>query len=265
MKCLICGSASWIVRFSYGEPDKYEKWQKITDVTRSWLKCSHCGFYTQTRNYPLKKLEAIYQKGYRDAKFRGQDIEQAFKQITELPYEESENRKRLAWFTVACGHVTVLDVGSGLGVWPALLNQYGIAVSCVETNTDSIWFLTEKLGLTCFKDIKDNHCAYQVISLIHLLEHIEDPDDFLNKVKRLLLPGGELFIEVPDASEFNYLDKDHDEFNSTHVYFYNICSLSRLLERNGFIILSAKRMHYKKRKLTRLIVTAGLNEDLHGP
>ena len=263
MKCLICDNRNWMVQFSYGNPDKYEKWQGIKNPMRSWLKCTSCGFYMQSRNYPLKKLEGIYDSGYRDKKFRGVDIEESFAYTWDIPIEESENHKRFAWYIASCGAVTVLDIGSGFGVWPALLSKYDIAVSCVETNKDSIWFLTEKLGLTCFKDIKDCHCAYQAITLIHVLEHIQDPDAFLNAIQRLLLPAGEVFIEVPDASEFNYLDKHHDEFNSCHCHFYDMSSLYRLLERNGYVVKDMHRQFYKKRGLTRLMVVAELKDAIN--
>jgi predicted SAM-dependent methyltransferase len=263
MKCLICGSASWKVSFAYDKPDKYEKWQGIKNVKRSWLKCKNCGFHTQTRNYPLERLEGIYRDGYRDKKFRGEDIKQAFKRIYNLPYKESENRRRLGWYMIACGACTVIDIGSGLGVWPQLLRKCGVAVSCIEENLESIWFLTQELDLTCFQSIETNHCAYQAASLIHVLEHIEEPDSFLNSIKTLLLPGGEVFIEVPDASEFNYLDKDHDEFNSCHCHFYNTPSLYRLLERNGYIVKDMHRQFYKKRGLTRLMVVAELEDEIN--
>jgi 2-polyprenyl-3-methyl-5-hydroxy-6-metoxy-1,4-benzoquinol methylase len=117
--------------------------------------------------------------------------------------------------------------------------------------------------MTCFKNIKEDHCAYQAVTMIHVLEHMQDPDGFLNAIKRLLLPGGEVFIEVPDSSEFNYLDKDHDEFNSCHCYFYDAPSLYRLLERNNYTVKDMHRQFYKKRGLTRLMAVAELNDAIN--
>jgi hypothetical protein len=57
----------------------------------------------------------------------------------------------------------------------------------------------------------------------------------LTKARRQLRDDGSIFIEVPDGIEFDYLDRDHDDFNSLHLWFYKDASLLEMLDRTGFI------------------------------
>jgi 2-polyprenyl-3-methyl-5-hydroxy-6-metoxy-1,4-benzoquinol methylase len=266
MKCIACdrGRTFWFEKFKYDKPDKYEQWQKIKHVKRAWHQCSRCGFYHQTRDYSLERLQRIYQGGYRNPEFRSETIEESFKRISSMPYARSENKNRYDWYSQTCNINNILDIGSGIGVWPALLKSYGANVVCVEENKYSTKFITESLGLPCYKKLADIHSRFETITLIHVLEHIQDPILFLTSLHRLMYSYGnlditsELFIEVPDDQEFNYLEKDHDEFNSCHVYFYSMASLYKILEKSGFLVKEMHREYYPYRSLSRVMAVAQL-------
>jgi len=256
-KCPICKNAHWLTIRRSNEPDKYEELAGIENVRRSWVRCINCGFYSQIRNYPIADLEMIYKKGYRDESFRGESIEQAFNRINAI--ENNENESRYLWFGRNIRYdetVNVLDVGSGIGVWPNILKKAEFEVDCVEENEDSIDFIYNKLGLKCFRGLGSVYGQYDTVSIIHVLEHIEKPSDFLLKIKTFLRPGGTLFVEVPDSCEFNYLPENHDEFNSCHVGFYDMGSLYRLLVSAGFTVSDMHIERTKQRNLSRVMCLA---------
>ena len=258
IKCSICGnSKSFITVHSYNSPDKYEEYVGIDNVNRSWVRCMKCGFYIQIRNYNLKDLEIIYKRGYREEDFRGETIEQAFDRITGL--EESENEARYLWFAMNRTYKdsrSVLDVGSGIGVWPYLLKKAEYDVDCVEENELSIDFIYEKLGMRCLSGLDAAVGKYDTVTMLHVLEHIENPVEFLKKVQSFVRPGGSIFVEVPDSCEFSYLDKNHDEFNSCHVAFYNMGTLHRMLESVGFTVIDMHVEKTKERNLSRVMCLA---------
>lgn len=258
IKCQICNNESNLITlYTYGSADKYEKWMGIEDVNRCWLMCMRCGFHFQIRNYDIKKLEKIYKYGYRQKGFRTETIEEAFERIRNT--EDNENESRYIWFGMHIKYEeskNVLDIGSGIGVWPEILTRTGFNVDCVEENELSIDFIYEKLGLKCFNGIDNVLGEYDVISLIHVLEHIEKPVVFLKKIKKLLREGGKIFVEVPDASEFKYLEKDHDEFNSCHVVFYDMGNLFRILKFAGYHVTDMHIEKTKQRNLTRIMCLA---------
>jgi 2-polyprenyl-3-methyl-5-hydroxy-6-metoxy-1,4-benzoquinol methylase len=253
MACLICDARnSQEIIYSYNTPDKYEAYMGLQDVNRHWMHCGNCGHYHQTHNYPLWVLEKIYENGYREPKFRGKTIDQTFNEIMATPWRESENKQRADWFAAHTENESLLDVGAGIGVFPVLMKDFGYEVECVEENKISRDFLGYK-GVLCWDKIPEDH-SYWCVSLVHVLEHIQDPDDFLKKVKKVC--KRHLFVEVPDAREFAYLSKDHDEFNSCHLWFFTLQNLITLIERNGFTVAEVTRKFYPQRKLSRILVLA---------
>src|SRR5262249_36953159 len=55
------------------------------------------------------------------------------------------------------------------------------------------------------------HGRFDLITVVHVLEHASRPIAFLEEVRRLLSPGGILLIQVPDVAEnpFDMLVTDH--------------------------------------------------------
>jgi hypothetical protein len=220
----------------------------IDNVDRDWARCMECGHYQQDRNYPLADLEKIYEDGYRSFNFRGETIENAYNKVMAIP--NNENSQRCEWLIENIGDVkTILDFGSGLGVFPGFLSTRGYNVDCVEVNNDSNGFIQYKLKIPCYFEIPAQR--YDLITFVHVLEHIEKPGDFLP-----LLNTDKIFIEVPDAIEFELLDKNHEEFNSCHCHFFSAENLGRLLNNCGYKILDEYDIHYKERNLSRIMVIA---------
>ena len=254
MACLICGRSRFTTLREYQEPDIYEKYQGITSVYRAWRQCRSCMFQYQIRNYPLNELEAIYKKGYRDKAFRGVNIRQAYNKVYVLPKDQSESWQRAEWFSknVNVGK-RVLDVGSGLGIFPKHLMDFGYEVDCTEENTHSVKFIKNVLKIPCYTKLP-KIMNYDIISLVHILEHIPDPDDFIKK-----FGGIKLFIEVPDGKYFDTLKNSHDDLNSCHLWGFDFHTLELLLQRNGYHVTAAKRVHHDKRNLNRLMMVAQCN------
>lgn len=251
MNCKICGSNGWINRGIRTEPDKYEKWMGIENVRRRWRKCLGCGVWEHWRNYDLAELEKIYSDGYRDPKFRGDNIRQAMLKIYNLPDEKSENHKRIEWLLKTMGLPdTLLDIGSGLGVFPLKLRELGTSIKCVEYNNESIEML-KWLRVECLKEIPDE--KFDLISMTHVLEHIETPVEYLESLHNNLEEDGRLFIEVPDAIEFELLPPVHDDFNSCHTHFYDVPGLMKLLNRAEFEATDIHRVHYEERNTHRIM------------
>jgi len=258
MNCKVCGSNGWLNNSSTNEPDKYEKWMGITDVKRCWRKCLGCGLWHHRRNYPLEQLDKIYEDGYRHPDFRGETLRQAFRKIITIPLEDSENKRRIEWLlnTIDTPE-TLLDIGSGIGVFPYEIRKHRVDVQCVESNNDSIE-LINTLGMKCTKEIPDGE--FDVVSVIHVLEHIEDPVEFLISLHDSLKPDGKLFIEVPDAIEFDRLPPFSDEFNSCHTHFYDVSTLCRVLARAVYNVTDIHREHYKDRNLHRIMMVCQKGE-----
>lgn len=251
--CPLCHSDG-VIRRIYNSSDKYQKLIGIFDDVRVWYICPSCRLHWQTNCLTYTDLQNIYDH-YRDTSFRNESLKDIFLRVNSLEPEESENYYRYQWFSKHIGMDTgtVLDIGSGFGIWPYELSKHGWEVHCIEPNEESSKFINEYLKIPCSNSYGLEVCnkTYDVVSLIHVLEHIDRPLELLNGIKKVLNPGGYLFVEVPDGVEFKHLAADHDEFNSTHLFFYDTGSLFNLLNR-VFYVKDIHRVHYKSRGLYRI-------------
>ena len=250
MRCVLCECCPLEFSHSCNGPDKYEKWMGISDVKREWLYCPDCGLWHHARNYPLSQLERIYEEGYRNVDFRGENIKQAFDRIMAI--KDSENDTRVKWL-LKTAHTpkTLLDIGSGTGVFPYAMKEKGACVWCTEENIHSLGFINS-LGIKCVKGIP-YYAKFAMVSIVHVLEHIEDPVRFLKGLHKVIQANGKLFVEVPDAEAFNWLDPDHDDFNSCHTHSYDVSTLYGILKKAKYDVKDIHRVFYPERKLSRIM------------
>jgi len=73
---------------------------------------------------------------------------------------------------------------------------------------------------------------FELISLLHVLEHVSDLKSFLEQIKTRLVKNGRLFIEVPfhQDNPFELLIVDH-------CNHFNVRTLRRAIERHGFHVI----------------------------
>jgi len=81
-----------------------------------------------------------------------------------------------------------------------------------------------------------NKAAETVLST-ELMEHLEDPNNFLDEVARILRPGGHLLLSVP------FLEPSHEE--PRDFYRFTEYGLRNLLDRHGFEVIAVwERGHW---------------------
>jgi len=109
-----------------------------------------------------------------------------------------------------------LDIGTGSGVFLRAVHKrfeararlYAQDISAaahdrLKADLPIEWFYAGELS--------EIDRQFDVISMIHVLEHVPSPVEFLNQVKRLLKDDGVLLIQVPDLQEtvFDSVIFDH--------------------------------------------------------
>lgn len=134
----------------------------------------------------------------------------------------------------------VLDVGTGAG---ELLDELKTGtrasqVDAVEPQAASAAML-RSLGYTVHEDIARVDEQYDVITLMHVLEHLEDPVGMLRRCRELLSPGGTLVVEVPHARDILLQELACDAFAehsfwSEHLMLHTRQSLGIFIEAAGF-------------------------------
>jgi SAM-dependent methyltransferase len=141
---------------------------------------------------------------------------------------------------------TMLDVGCGAGQLLLRAINMGYQAQGLDTDPLAIRFASEHVGLPVRLGSLDALRAtesFDVISIIGVLEHIQDPVAFLSQASGHLNPGGEMLIGVPNADSLNRWvsgrsQHDWDMFlEPGHLYHYGHNSLVRVAGRAGLKVL----------------------------
>jgi SAM-dependent methyltransferase len=140
----------------------------------------------------------------------------------------------------------VLDVGCSTGRYLEKLQRYGWDVYGVESNPIIADYARQKRGLNIHAGTLEAAefpaQFFDAIVFSHVLEHLHDPLAELQEVRRILKPGGQLVIALPNwGSLGRKLFKEHWMALEIprHLYHFDVTHLRRLLEKAGFNQITA--------------------------
>jgi SAM-dependent methyltransferase len=135
----------------------------------------------------------------------------------------------------------LLDVGTSIGLFLDLARERGWDGVGTEFGERALAYARDELGL----DVTDKTLAeagfepnsFDVVTLLSVLEHVNDPRAMLREVRELLKPGGTLFLIVPnvDSLACRVLHEKAATFDGrNHLIYLSPRTLPRLLEAEGF-------------------------------
>ncbi|HLY78337.1 MAG TPA: class I SAM-dependent methyltransferase, partial [Caulobacteraceae bacterium] len=143
-----------------------------------------------------------------------------------------------------------LEVGCGEGWLLAAAEAAGFEVRGLDFSDDGLMrFHPELLDRATFGDAFENlerlietGAKFDVIALEHVLEHVLEPERLLQRLPRLLAPGGVCAITVPNdfsplqlaAREAGQIDREFWLAPPQHLNYFEARSLTALLDRLGF-------------------------------
>lgn len=142
----------------------------------------------------------------------------------------------------------LLDVGSGGGFFPYVARHQGIEARGIEPNRGFAQYALGELGVPTthafFQDVEWPAESFDMITLNHVLEHVEDPCQALRRLRRWLKPSGYLVVEVPNIEATYHAPQNR--FHLGHLYNFNSATLQRLGEKaqlgvHGSQLVTAER------------------------
>lgn len=111
---------------------------------------------------------------------------------------------------VGCRSKKCLELGLGSGATVDILSQHFDKYvvldgdrTLIERYKKRCPDTTAEIIETYFEDYEMPGGGYDIIVLGHILEHVNDPHQILKKYTRFLLPGGKMYIAVPNAEALN--------------------------------------------------------------
>ena len=190
--------------------------------------CTSCGLGVTLPRVSGNNLARYYSEGYYKKRKSEAD---AYINRTRLKkvMRMSAGKKLL---DVGCGNGALIEVFENAG-WDAQGSEMAPPEHFVS---DSV---PKKIFIGDIRATPFSPKSFDVITLFHVLEHMTEPRESLEKVRTLLRDGGLLVIEVPNQASGQARLTKGRWFNvdvPRHVFHFTPRSLTLILEKTGFRI-----------------------------
>ena len=144
----------------------------------------------------------------------------------------------------------LLDIGTGTGYFAATMEQRGWKVEAIEKNAQARVFAKEHFGL----EVKGEEAlqefepgSFDVITLWHVMEHLEHLDEMWECLRGLLSDRGVLIGAVPncssdDAGKYGEYWAAYDV--PRHLWHFTPVTIQQLASKHGFIMAARHPMPF---------------------
>ena len=225
-KCKICGS------------NKLFKFHFTSDELIIY-KCQNCRVQFLNPQYSNEYLEQLYSKYTIDQSGNNESLYRSHNDCLIMIEKFSKNKNNL------------FDIGSGNGHLISLAKKRGWDPIGYDVDCTTVSKIKSKLGIEIlcgdFLNLNIPAEKYEVVTMLHVIEHLKEPILYLNKVKEILVPEGVLFLALPNIHSRSanlklileklkikrknigaYYDTGH------HLWYFTPKTIRHILEKNGF-------------------------------
>jgi 2-polyprenyl-3-methyl-5-hydroxy-6-metoxy-1,4-benzoquinol methylase/predicted RNA-binding Zn-ribbon protein involved in translation (DUF1610 family) len=238
--CPLCGQSRTSV---ISEMDSF-------GFTVRYYLCQTCGFVFQNPGESAAADPAFYAETYRK-----------LYQATEEPTAKDLRQQRLrAEYQLnlmqqhgVCRLWRALDIGASSGTLMQTIHEaYGGEIIGVEPG-NAYRKLAEEKGFKLYPSVEQlqaNETArFDLVTMMHVLEHLEDPLGTLKEIRSNLLDdNGFLLVEVPNFYA-------HDSYELAHLSCFTEHTLSEMLKQAGYKIMHMRKHGYPRSETLDLYLT----------
>lgn len=228
IKCNLCGKDDFTVLFHAGVA-------QLNQIVR----CNKCGLmYANPRQGPtdIEEIESWSSFNVKEQPWFPMRRDKEKLQVIDC----QDTRRELRAAYPAGG--MLLEVGSSLGYGLASWRSDGWQVVGVEPWAEGAQYALEELGVQTYADqlrslgLPTGH--FDVVVMLHVIEHLPDPVAELMEVFRILKPGGRFVCETPryDSLMFKLLGRRERSLSCDgHIYLFEVPTLTAIGEKAGFV------------------------------
>ncbi len=211
--------------------------------------CQNCGLVYQSPRMSSDELEAFYQEEYRRL-YQGQEGPG----VKDLAIQRLRAEMLLAFIRNVVGSISRhLDVGCSAG---ALLERFAQEYGCQALGIEpgvAYRLYAQQRGLKVYASLEElkaqGEQRFDLISLVHVLEHLPDPLATLVELRQgWLAPQGYVLIEVPNLYA-------HHCFEVAHLVSFSPHTLRQTLSKAGYQVVTFRAHGLPRSRLLPLYLT----------
>ena len=208
--------------------------------------CSNCQVLF---THPIPDLEILYSKYYKSDNYLSHNkktsdlFSKLYRAVQKINIAEKAN---LIERINGQGKKKILEVGAGTGDFLSAMKKGGWESFGIEPSEQARQVARQHNNLELYPSLdRIKESNFSIITLWHVLEHIPDLRDTINKLRGQLSDNGYLIIAVPnyksfDARHYKQYWAGYDV--PRHLYHFNKRSLKSIMEPNGFELIKTKPM-----------------------
>jgi 2-polyprenyl-3-methyl-5-hydroxy-6-metoxy-1,4-benzoquinol methylase len=141
------------------------------------------------------------------------------------------------------GQGRLLDVGCSIGLFLNLAEERGWRGEGIEFSDRARMHAQEQFGLnvidTPLEEVGYDAGSFDVVTLNSVIEHVNMPRRMLSEIRRILAPGGALYVITPnvDSLACRVLHERAATFDGrNHLVYFSRRTLTRLLAEQDFTV-----------------------------
>ncbi|MFQ5584967.1 MAG: class I SAM-dependent methyltransferase, partial [Calditrichia bacterium] len=162
------------------------------------LRCEECGMIFLSEKMIIQNSDDYYSNN----RIYGTNLLNPLK--LEIMSENARSVLKLILKYINPATKKLLDVGAKAGVFVGEANKIGFDATGIELNKNLVEEARKK-GTSLFWGSIEKHTfdyRFDIITLFHVLEHLENPIETIKKLKENLVESGFLIIEVPNINSY---------------------------------------------------------------
>lgn len=218
----------------------FENCDYISNETFPIVQCRNCKYaWTELQNRDIELAD------YYGPSYYGESG-QRFPSIVESAIYNFRSRRANALGRLFAQPGRVLDIGCGRALTLSMLKERGWQCIGTELSEELASLARLKLGIQVFTNPLLTQCefaaeSFDLITMYHVLEHVQDPMLTLAEVHRILKPGGILLVEVPNFESWQARMAKGKWFHldtPRHLWHFGKPVLATVLRSKGFAVQS---------------------------
>lgn len=260
--CCCCGGTESEPAGSYALPPRRGEAEESIGLSYDLAQCTACGHVSA---HPLPSEDAIgcYYASNAFWAAQGADLEE-----TDIAWRDKVTSTSGLWERYRRGDrqldfavrslnlgpdANIIDLGSGYSPFLQRCRERGFGNLFALEPSDEVCSYLEKQGVTAYPQlledfvVRDDLPKFDLMMISHTVEHLIDPSQVFEGLRRHLKPGGALYVDVP------YRDDLRPYHQGVHLQFFNENSMSRLAATTGFTVRSIE--HDRFNPLEKILIS----------